>query len=382
MEALNRWMNIQRHIIVLCGIIPGFLWGQEVTCEQVLNLASAEFQAGRFNSVPAMLVDCIQSGFTREQLQRAYLLLTEVYLILNDPIAAETSYLEVLRANPEYSPNPQNDPIDLVYLSKKFTASPVFSAFARVGLNVSPVRIIYWVPAYSGSVPEKTSYSLRQGIQLVGGFDWHVAENISIMTEVAGLSLTAFKRERSHMFGGLDNEIYTASQVWLNNSVSVKYTLSRFFHNRPRKFVPQVYAGIASAYLLSDKGTIQSFNNDPSESEGFNTIISNSPTLNFLPYRNRFNPAVIMGAMVRYKWKLEYFFADIRYGFGMLNLTRPSSTFSGMPAQEYGHVNDYFRLDNLALSVGFVHPFYKPRKISGGRTKRVLKQVKKMNHDQ
>jgi len=111
-------------LLIILFSSQGFAQGNN--CEETLNTAAEEFAAGRFYGIPAMLKPCLDKGFSREQRQRAYLLLTQTYLLLEDPVAAEASYLEVLKANPEFVADPARDPIDLVYLSKKFTAAPVF----------------------------------------------------------------------------------------------------------------------------------------------------------------------------------------------------------------------------------------------------------------
>lgn len=72
-------------------------------CEAKLNEAANEFNSGHFNGLSAILKPCIDSkSFTSEQLVRAYQLLTQTYLILDDPLGAENSYLNLLRANPEF----------------------------------------------------------------------------------------------------------------------------------------------------------------------------------------------------------------------------------------------------------------------------------------
>lgn len=353
---------------------------QELTCEQILNQAEDEFKAGRFYGIPRMLADCVDKGFSREQRQRAYLLLVQTYLVMDDPIAAENSYLEVLRANPEYMPDPQTDPIDLVYLSKKFTASPIFSAFARLGLNASPVRLIHTVPASSGTTAENTRYTLRPGIQVAGGFDWHFAEQFAVAAEMIGFNVMSYRRTRERMFGGPDYQVFKDKLTWLNTSFALKYSFNRFLGSNVRKFVPQGYGGISIGYLMFDRGSVESFNNDPSDI-GFSTIIAGPSSFNFLPYRNRVNYQVFAGATLKYKWTLDYLFIDLRYGFGMRNVVKPSSTFTGPPAQEFAHVDDYFRLDNLSLSVGYIKPFYHPRKLKRARTKSVLKQIRKADAD-
>src|SRR3954463_16202373 len=89
-------------------------------CGVTLTAAVDEFNAGHFNAIPALLNECMDK-FTREQRERANMLLTQTYLLLDDPIGAEHSYLAGLKANPEFLADENRDQIDVVYLSKKFT---------------------------------------------------------------------------------------------------------------------------------------------------------------------------------------------------------------------------------------------------------------------
>src|SRR6187431_692446 len=106
-------------------------------CEVTLLQATEEFNDGHLYSIPAMLKDCIEKTHNREWRQRAYLLLAETYLLLEDPLGAEQSYLNVLEANPEYVPDDQHEQIDLVYLSRKFTSTPIFAWHGFLGANTS-----------------------------------------------------------------------------------------------------------------------------------------------------------------------------------------------------------------------------------------------------
>lgn len=351
---------------------------QETTCEQTLNLATEEFNSGRFYGVPGMLANCIRDGFTREQKQRAYLLLTQVYLLLDDPLAAENSYLEVLRANPEFITDPAVDPIDVVYLSKKFTASPIFSLHGRIGSNISVVRVIHEILPTSGSIPIDTKYTVKPGFQFMLGADWHYSEHLALSTEI-GWTSTKYKRERFNVFVR-DRHEFIERANWVQVPVLVKYSFDRFYKSRVRKFLPQAFAGVSFNYLFTDKGELEVYNNNLGDN-GLNTIIATSPSIDFLPYRNRFNTSFIVGGAAKYKWKVDYLFAEVRYGFGLKNMVTNTTTFAGSPMQEFGHVDDYFRLDNLSVSVGFIKPLYKARKLKKARTKSVLKSVKKAGDD-
>src|SRR5688572_20961335 len=97
---MRLYKSLVGSLILTC--VSHVIFAQGNTCEEQLNAATAEFEAGRFYGISAMLKPCIDNGFTREQRKRAYLLLTQTYILLDDPIGADNSYLEVLRADPEF----------------------------------------------------------------------------------------------------------------------------------------------------------------------------------------------------------------------------------------------------------------------------------------
>ena len=107
---------------------------QTSECAQTLNQAGDEFNAGHFYGIPALLKSCIEkNAFTNEQKVRAYLLLCQAYLIIDDPIAAEDSYLKLLRADPEYVASEDKDPVDVVFLSRKFKSTPILTPRLKIG---------------------------------------------------------------------------------------------------------------------------------------------------------------------------------------------------------------------------------------------------------
>lgn len=44
---------------------------------------------------------------------------------------------------------------------------------------------------------------------------------------------------------------------------------------------------------------------------------------------------------------------------------------------KYRYVSDLFRMDNLSLSFGFIHPIYDPRKVKRAKTKSVSRQIER-----
>jgi hypothetical protein len=337
----------------------------QVSCEEQLNAATAEFDAGRFFGIPAMLKPCIDKGFTREQRQRAYLLLTQTYLLLDDPIGADNSYLELLRANPEFLADTAREPIDVVYLSKRFTATPIFSFFGKIGGNISPVKVISTINPTGG--PIRNDYSVLGGWQFGGGVDWNVTEKIALTVE-ADYMFTAYKKNQFRFPNGQANEEeFRDKQSWLMLPFSIKYSDTRG-NIRPYGFV-----GYSISWLIADKGQVQIFARDLGEG----SLEESSPSINFYDYRNKLNTAFFFGGGVRYKRGIDFLFAEMRYSLGLSNMVVETTTFDNSgPAVRYGHVDDYFRLDNFSLSVGFVKPLYKPRAVKKVKTKSVLKGIK------
>jgi hypothetical protein len=365
-------MNIWKSIVglIVTSMLSVQLCAQGNTCEEQLNAAAAEFEAGRFYGIPGMLKPCIDNGFSREQRQRAFLLLTQTYLLLEDPIGADNSYLEVLRANPEFLADTARDQIEVVYLSKRFTAAPTFSIYGKIGGNTSIARVIERVYTYGDGGSSSDHYSLRPGWQLGVGGDWNFFDRISLSSEL-NFSFTAYQRKRSGIFGK-DVLESTDQQMWLSIPVFLKYT------DNIGKVRPYGYAGYSLNLLVSDRLKVTYENRDANTaSDNINTETYESPNRNFVENRNRLNHAIVVGGGVRLKTGLNYWFADLRYSIGLTNIVKEDAVFNTDEVYRSGHVDDFLRLDNLSISFGYVHPLYKPRKLKKARTKGILKKIKK-----
>src|SRR5688500_15260409 len=192
--------RLYRIIVLMALWIPQQGWAQADDCdpEQAIALAAAEFDAGHFHGVSSILDKCL-TKFNRNQRQRAFLLLTQTYLLLDDPIGARRSYLEILTANPEFIPDEQLHAIDIVYLSKRFTATPRFSWFVGGGSNVAPARVIRYVEVSEGEEQESEKYHLRAGYHFGGGGEYSYNDNIKLRLEVNYLH-TSYRSETTGEF--------------------------------------------------------------------------------------------------------------------------------------------------------------------------------------
>ena len=347
-------------------------------CEETLARATEEFTAGHFYGLPSVLKSCLEGNFTNEQKVRAYLLLCQAYLIIDDPIAAEDSYLKLLKANPEYIAEPEKDPIDVVYLSQKFTSTPIFTPRIRIGINTSFVRVIHEInpePA-NGAVDTKQIQAL--GLQFGGGIDWNINDNISLCSDLL-FSTRSFKTNKSGI-ATHDFQSTLEKQRWLDVPVYVKYADSQ------GDVRPYIYAGYAVNLLLGSKATLSYSNFD---AQGTTSVITDPADEKLTYKRNRLNRSFVVGGGLRYKVGKNFVTADLRYMAGLSNLVKEEANYYKDGSFELANsatltrwVGDFFRLDNVSLSVGFVKPLYDPRRIKKARTHGLSRKINKQQKDE
>lgn len=336
-----------------------FLLAQKKDCEETLNLAASEFEAGRFVGLPTILKQCLDNGFSQEQKVRAYLLLAQAYLILDDPKSAEKSYLQLLKADPEYIANPVHDPIDVYYLSKKFTSTPIFTPHAQLGINTSLPRTIYNINTSTKPDQLSTKNIFKPGYQLGVGLDWNISSQWSLCT---GISFSAkdFKTVLNDNNAGTRLTV-TEKENWFDIPLYLKYQVDS------GKIRPFGYVGVAANLLVGTNLTLDGVHRiDYTPTSQGTQQISQGPDATVTFKRNFLNRSLVFGGGVKYKLGKNFIYADVRYMAGLTNLTKNSYTTSNgkfdQLLTQYGYTSSFFRLDNLSISVGFVRPLYNPRK--------------------
>jgi opacity protein-like surface antigen len=356
--------------IFLLGVSQSNKLNAQNTCEQTLNLASAEFEAGRFYELPAILKSCLEKGFSREQKIRAYLLLTQSYLIVDNPNAAEESYLQLLKADPEYVANPTRDPIDVYYLSKKFTTTAIFTPHFQAGANTSLPRTIHSLNTTSAVDKLSIDRIYKVGFQIGADVDWNIDERWSLSLG-AGYSRKSFKSEVNDNNQGY-RSTFTEKQDWIDIPLLLKYSLDS------GRFRPFVYAGLSANLLVSAKLSPEGtdYNMDPNLT---NQQVSQAPDESISFIRNFFNTSLVLGGGYKYKVGKNFFYLDLRYMAGLTNIAK-NGEFNPLLVQ-FQYQSDYFRLDNLSISFGYVKPLYNPRKkkqaVAGFLKKLGIKKSKK-----
>lgn len=365
--------NKARYYFLLFVLITSMSFAQDnQDCQASLDQANQEFEMGRFYGLPSILKPCLDNGFSNEQKVRAYLLLTQAYLILDDHIAAEDSYLKLLKADPEYVATPEKDPIEVVYLSKKFTATPRFTPHFRFGSNTAWTRVIRSFDTDPYSNVTTDSY-LRPGYQFGAGLDWNISDNISLST---GLSFSArsFKKIKSNISEHDRLEIIE-KQTWIDVPFYLKYQKS------VGKIRPFGYVGYSLNMLIGYRVSLTGADISPSQGNTQSPV--EGPDERLLSKRNFLNRSIITGGGVRYKIGKDFIYADLRYTAGLTNLVKPelnaydpdNTQLLDNDLTEYRWVSDLFRMDNVSLSFGYIHPIYDPRRIKNTRVSNFVNRL-------
>ena len=107
----------------------------------------------------------------------------------------------------------------------------------------------------------------------------------------------------------------------------------------------------------------------------FSHLVGCFEDLDFSYQRHSLNRSFLLGGGVKYKIGKNFVYADLRYMLGLNNIVIPEKNFynpdgtlsTSITKNQY--VSDFFRLDNLSISFGYIAPLYDPRKIKKINTK-------------
>ncbi|MFM8744921.1 MAG: porin family protein [Cytophagales bacterium] len=360
-------------LVWLCFLAIGTAQTQK-NCEETLNEAQFEFTEGRFFNLPEILKNCLREGFSKEQKFRAYYLLTQAYLVLDKHTEAENSYIMLLKMNPEFVASLSRDPVELYYLSKKFTSQPKFNWHVGVGINTSFTNTLANVSTFSNPDNVTTTSSLQIGIPVaVAGMDINITKKWALGTEI---------NFAQKLYAAQDKGIFANDEInreerswWIDLPVYLKYQTDS---GRLRPFF---YAGYALNGLLSATANI-SVSDVVEATNSLRTV--QATDVDFTHSRKALTHSLVFGSGIKFKLSKSFCYVDIRYLVGFNNLVKTENNFYSKDSKDgslstaittYGYVNQLFRLDNLSVRFGYYFPHYNQRKIKTTRAKSFIEKV-------
>jgi hypothetical protein len=364
-------------VMVLMGSVRVLAQG-DTDCLTILSDAENEFASGRFYGIPTMLEDCLKGNrFSNEEKVRVNMLLTQVYLLTDNPGAADNSYLDLLKANPEFVPS-DLDPIDVIYLSKKFTSTPIFTPHFKIGGNVTSQDIIYDQNVITTPDSTRARHRALPGWTVGGGVEWNIGDNLGVGVEGL-LSQKRFRTDVDGLFSH-DNGVAEERQLWLDIPLYLRYN----WHTG--KIRPFVYAGGAINLLLVSK--VEESYNDRTEGVGDETdqvVPTAAPARNITYKRNFFNRSLVFGGGAKIKIGKDFILVDVRYMPGLSNVVNQKynnyaskdRTAIDPSMTQFAQIGDIFRVNNMSISFGYVRPLYNPRRATRVKTKSVSRKLLK-----
>ncbi len=350
-------------ISILIMALPNLLRAQD--CAEVLNAAENEFVAGRFFSVPAILKDCIdRNAYSNEQKVRVYLLLTQVYLLTDQPAEADNSYLKLLEADPEYIATEEKDPVDVYFLSKKFTTTPIFTPHFKGGLTVTRPVIIRDNSLFGNESLVRRSETNKLGWTLGSGIEWNINDHMGLGGEL----YFTFRQFGINYAGGFGDDILetTEKQYWIDLPLYFRYGKAL------GKFRPYGYVGHSFNFLLNTQ--LASRYTDSNGDASAEQVIVEGADQDISYNRRVINRSVMAGAGLKIKTGKNFLLFDARYSVGFTNVSKGSYYAEGgndlaLGVSRYASHSNDLRVESLLITIGYVKPLYDPRRIKGKRGK-------------
>lgn len=329
-------------------------------------------------------------SMSTEKRLEAFQLITESYLYRDKIGAADNSFREILKIDPLYQPDTVGDSYqsyDLIFLSKTFTRRPIFSMYFGGGMNFSLIEQLqnYGVDNTSGTA-DNEGY-LREvvfGANATVGFELPLLYNFDLTLDAtfayrtyafgdsmyisattanpSSLITSDLKKDDLLLYSTLK---FKENQFWIDIPLMLRYNITKF-----KGILPYVYAGVAANFLLYADLTDVSRRTEPEPIRaelGGQSTTSNSvvitKTADRPSLRTTVNVSFVAGAGIKFRVGRNFLYADFRYTRMFLNNVDLNNRYSNPELVYYhGHVDNDFRTDNFALTVGFIKSFYVPRK--------------------
>lgn len=335
-------------ILMLAPFSERYAIAQTNNCTQTIRLAQSIYEQGRLQEIQEILKSCVDgNSMSIDEKVTAYKLLCLTKIYLEEPEEADKFMLLILQTNHEFRANPASDPAEFVSLFKTFRSEPIYRFGGKAGATAAQPHVISADKVNDG----KSEYGYNLGYAV------HAA---------AEIPLSRFSRFTLNPELGLQNRSFSNTntqddfvseglerQNWLTLPVSLQYSLGKVL-----KFDFYVSGGLALDFLLASETTITKL-------RGRNASSLPEKNIDLRADRNALNSSLLFSAGAKKKMGKGYLVGEIRFQYGLSQLTNTEGTFSNPTLTfDYGLVDSSFKLNTLSLSVGYLIDVYNPKKLS------------------
>jgi hypothetical protein len=328
-------------------------------CSVILREAQDTYDAGNLDAVLEMIYPCLESGFNKTEKAQAYRLITLTFLYDDKMGPARAAMYELLKLDPEFEYNEVIDPIEFKELHESFNTYPIYSFGLNGGGNISNVNLLetYGVDKHSNA-----GTYLSDGV----GYQFGVNGARIIIPKLyvnVGLLFKGTKLIYNNTFefnslvsspdtlNSLGDISAKENHSWLSIPLSFTYDL-------PIKGKVSSYlsAGFTTGFLLSSKSTFSRTYN-----EKYSLPDVSGVPLDMKVNRNTTNYWLTGGAGIKYKVTKGNLFIDVKYNHGLRLINNQSNRYNNPELlYQYYYIDDDFKLNDLAISIGYTRHFYNP----------------------
>lgn len=363
-----------------------------------LDEAKKWYEEGELEKIED-IESCVNNpkSMSREKRIEGLQLLTESYLYRDKIGAADKTFRNLLRINPLYEADSTREDVsyDLVYLSRTFNRRPIVSMTFGVGAtftlveslrNYSIVNTGVSQESFLSTNPIALGFTANIGvvIPLIYNFElgfevnyayrtYSYYDSMYVSANTSNPSSTTLNSGSELNKGGalLPYSIlkFQENQHWIDLPLTLRYNVTKF-----KNVLPYIYVGGAPNFLLSADVSNISRETIAEPTGGGRVVQSNrifltehenprEPTEKIASVRTMYNISFIAGAGLNFRIGSNFFFVDFRYTRMFLNNVAVHNRYQNTDLwSNFEHVDNDFRMDNFALTIGFSKAFYKPRK--------------------
>jgi hypothetical protein len=329
---------------------------QGPTCAQTLRLARATYEQGRLQEIEQQLKPCIDNGFTKQEKVEAYKLLCLSYIYLEEPEKADEAMLYLLRTDPYFEINDAVDPAEFVALWGTFRSWPIYRIGVKLGANASQPNVSETITA--------VDFASGSGYKFLVGFQFGATADLPLHFISKKLVLHADLMYQSKRFemtlkvnrgtdgnGNMLTNTFTGTEAqnWISLPITIEYELF------DKKYHPYIALGGSVDYLLGSTITSDRLREQQASIE----------PKSFDPLREKLNFSAIAAAGVKVPLSAGFVVLEVRYVYGLTNITTQESAFSNAQyTLDYGYADSIFKINSLSVTGSYIINIFNPKKLN------------------
>jgi hypothetical protein len=314
------------------------------TCTEQLKLTQRSFDDGLLDDIPQLLADCMKDGFTKEEKANAYKLLIQTYLYSEQYEKADEVMIQFLNEFPSYK-IAVNDPKEFLNLRSTYRTDPIFKLEIVAGADFCMPSVVQYygngdINSFKPKYTSKLGYTFE--LNYIDNLYRNLSYSIGAMVALTNLDYSNKPVEYSTVTGTFKNN-------YVGVPVSLRYSFKIGGFNLYSKL------GVEPVYLITSTVAI-------TRTDLMREPISASE--NLLSAHRSFDLRPFAGIGASLNLGRDQILFSAGYKFSTRSQLNPDKLYSNLTLSEkYNFVEDDILMNQAFVSVSYIRPIYKPKKI-------------------